>query len=68
MSRTVTICPKCQHILVAGSPCQACAIRKGHKGNCLYRIAATGGVGIECDHGRDVCAICDPCTCAGGKE
>lgn len=21
-------------------------------------------VGIECDHGYDVCPVCDPCTCS----
>lgn len=45
-----------------------CKIIEKHKPDCRYRKAATCVVGIECDHGRDVCQICDPCTCDGGDR
>lgn len=34
-----------------------------HKAGCKFLRAATCAIGIECDHGRDVCPICDPCEC-----
>lgn len=40
-----------------------CEIKAKHKEDCLYRVSATCVVPIECDHGADVCPICDPCTC-----
>jgi len=40
-----------------------CAQSKAHAAACRYAIALRSAVGIECDHGRDVCGICDPCTC-----
>lgn len=43
-----------------------CAIRAAHKETCSFRRAATGPVGIACDHGFDVCPKCDPCTCGKG--
>ena len=46
-------------------------LSRGHESNCKFRIAETCAVGIECDHGYDVCPICDPCTCRvrnGTKE
>jgi hypothetical protein len=49
---------------VCGFICCVCAIKAAHQPDCKFRKAATCAVGIECDHGRDVCAICDPCTCA----
>jgi hypothetical protein len=47
-----------------------------HTDGCVQRKAATGAVGIECEHGFDCCPRCDPCTCAamqsatdgGGRE
>lgn len=51
------MCKTCGHISCV------CAIQKRHDETCKLRIAATTPVGIECDHGRDVCPICDPCTC-----
>lgn len=51
-------CPRCQHLACI------CAILAGHATDCPFRRAATCAVGIECDHGYDVCGICDPCTCA----
>lgn len=51
-------CATCGHLSCI------CEIRRLHKPECLFRIAATGPVGIECKHGRDCCSICDPCTCA----
>jgi hypothetical protein len=38
---------------------------KGHAAACRYAIALRSPVGIECPHARDVCGLCDPCTCAG---
>lgn len=35
-----------------------------HQATCKFRRAATCAVGIECEHGRDCCPICDPCTCS----
>jgi len=50
---------------VCGMLACVCTIRTRHKENCKFRIAATGAVGIACEpHGRDVCPICDPCTCS----
>lgn len=40
-----------------------CEIQANHDNLCKFRRAATGPVGIECEHGRDVCPKCDPCTC-----
>lgn len=40
-----------------------CGVRKQHKEDCPFRRAMTCPVGIECEHGREVCPICDPCTC-----
>lgn len=39
-----------------------------HDPDCRFRIAATSAAGIECEHGYDVCPICDPCTCEGADE
>lgn len=32
----------------------------------LYK-AANCGTPIECEHGYDVCPMCDPCTCGPGQ-
>lgn len=51
-------CPECGHLACV------CGIIEAHTDeNCKFRIAATCAYGIECDHGYDVCPICDPCTC-----
>ncbi len=50
-------CKTCKHIACV------CNIQKNHGEACRFRIAATCPAGIACDHGRDVCPICDPCTC-----
>lgn len=50
-------CPVCDHYACV------CTIRAQHEASCRYRRAAASAVGIECDHGFDVCPICDPCTC-----
>jgi hypothetical protein len=34
-----------------------------HARYCRFRIAAQCAIPIECVHGSDCCAICDPCTC-----
>lgn len=42
-----------------------CDIRVKHKEGCRFRTAMLSPAGIACEpHGRDVCPICDPCTCA----
>ena len=40
-----------------------CAVNRNHKTYCPFRRAVTVPIGIECEHGRDVCPVCDPCTC-----
>ena len=50
-------CSKCGHISCV------CEILAQHTENCLFRKAATSGIGIECEHGLDCCPTCDPCTC-----
>lgn len=50
-------CPTCGHLSCV------CRIKKNHSKDCKFRLATTCAVGIECEHGRDVCPICDPCTC-----
>lgn len=44
-----------------------CNIKARHKPDCKFLIAATGPIGIECEHGSDVCPICDPCECGTQK-
>lgn len=34
-----------------------------HDQDCDYRRTAVLGLEFECEHGHDVCPICDPCTC-----
>lgn len=51
-------CKTCGHIACV------CRINGAHEDGCKFRRAAACAVGIECEHGRDVCPICDPCTCA----
>jgi hypothetical protein len=38
-----------------------------HRRDCEYRRAAIAGLAYECEHGHDLCPICDPCTCAPGE-
>ena len=52
-------CPTCGHFACV------CAIRAAHEDGCRFLLAAAGSVGIECEHGRDCCPTCDPCTCGG---
>lgn len=40
-----------------------CNIKKNHNHDCKFMRSATCPVPIECEHGRDVCPICDPCDC-----
>lgn len=40
-----------------------CSVISNHHPECKFRKATTCSIPIECDHGRDVCPICDPCTC-----
>lgn len=51
-------CAKCGHLACV------CGIRKAHPDpKCRFRVSSTCAVPIECDHGYDVCPMCDPCTC-----
>lgn len=55
--------------MTATTPCTCnriscvCEILREHADGCRFRTSATCAVGVECDHGFDVCADCDPCTC-----
>lgn len=40
-----------------------CPVIRDHAEDCKYRRAVACAVAVECDHGLDVCPICDPCTC-----
>lgn len=46
-------------------PC-CCGVRRNHAEWCRLRRAIECPVAIECEHGRDVCPTCDPCTCGVG--
>lgn len=50
-------CSVCRHFACV------CTIRKRHAEDCKFRIAAAMAFAIACDHGHDVCAQCDPCSC-----
>lgn len=52
-----TFCGECGFISCV------CEVRKNHVPECKFRKAMETSVGIECDHGYDVCPTCDPCTC-----
>lgn len=39
-----------------------------HVPECKFRIAASGPIAIECEHGYDCCPKCDPCTCPKEEE
>jgi hypothetical protein len=45
-----------------------CNVLKRHEIGCKFRFSVTCPVAIECEHGYDVCPICDPCTCGVGVE
>jgi hypothetical protein len=49
--------------LTCGHLSCVCRIKAIHVEDCRFRRAITCAVPIECDHGRDVCPVCDPCTC-----
>lgn len=38
-----------------------------HVDGCKF-LRAASGVAIACDHGRDVCPKCDPCTCTNRER
>ena len=50
-------CETCGHLACV------CLIQSLHGPTCKFRVSATCAVPIECEHGRDCCPICDPCTC-----
>lgn len=57
-------CRKCFRVVDARlMKCAACGTAK-HAVDCRLMLAIVSPVGIECPHGRDVCPICDACTCA----
>jgi hypothetical protein len=45
-----------------------CAIVAEHGVECTFRFSATCPIPIACEHGFDVCPVCDPCTCKAGLE
>jgi hypothetical protein len=48
-----------------------CHLTAGHAADCRYRKSLLCHIGVECEHGWDVCPICDPCTCGAelaGRE
>lgn len=53
----IEACPTCKHFACV------CKTLEEHHEACLFRGAVTCAIGIECEHGYDVCPICDPCTC-----
>jgi hypothetical protein len=61
MTTRITIdpeaCQRCRHFACI------CYLLDTHNPNCPHRIAATCAAPIACEHGRDVCLTCDPCTC-----
>jgi hypothetical protein len=54
---SIEACPKCKHFACV------CKTLEEHHESCLFRLAVTCAISIECDHGFDVCPTCDPCTC-----
>jgi hypothetical protein len=62
MIKTIVGCSKCKHISCV------CSILKEHKPDCAFKRSATCPVPIECDHGYDVCRICDPCYCFNSES
>lgn len=38
-----------------------------HRRDCRLRVATDCAAAIECEHGYDVCPICDPCTCEASE-
>jgi hypothetical protein len=57
-------CETCRHFACV------CDLRARHDEKCPFLLAAAGAVGLACQHGHDVCPICDPCTCPprGGES
>lgn len=53
-------CDACGHLSCV------CATIRDHADGCRFRTAVVCPVGIECDHGYDVCPVCDPRTCSSG--
>lgn len=50
-------CVVCGHIACV------CQLRRMHKHDCKYLRSKTCAVPIACEHGHDVCPICDVCDC-----
>jgi len=42
-----------------------CKVVRVHKQDCRFRISLVCPVGIACEHGSELCPICDACTCQG---
>ncbi len=40
-----------------------CYINDNHDALCNFKRATTCSIPVECEHGRDVCPICDACNC-----
>ena len=50
-------CAACGHLACV------CTILVSHREGCGFRRSVVCPIPVECEHGRDVCSICDPCTC-----
>lgn len=44
-----------------------CDIKQKHKETCRFRMAASLGVELPCEHGLQACPECDPCSCGAGS-
>lgn len=43
-------------------------LAEGHDKKCSFAIANRCAIPVECEHGYDVCPMCDPCTCPEKKD
>jgi hypothetical protein len=41
----------------------ACLAIRGHTKECRFRFAMTAPVLFECEHGLEMCDVCDACDC-----
>lgn len=57
-----TSCDKCGHFHCI------CPVRERHKEDCRFRRAVELSVELACDHGFQVCPVCDPCDCGAGED
>lgn len=41
---------------------------KDHKIDCRFRRSAEGPIGFACEHGYDLCPVCDSCNCGSSAQ